>query len=89
MFYCELEAPCHDYIPNANTFSLALKKGPARTRPGQALSRRPFFKRVLLWVVVDVDDVGEAAHVVEDDDDDEDEDASVDLGQGNASVDDA
>ena len=36
-----------------------------------------------------VDDVGEAAHAVEDDDEDEDEDDSVDLRQGNVVIDDA
>ena len=40
-------------------------------------------------VVVDVDDVGAAVHVVEDDGDYEDKDDSVALGQGNVVIDDA
>ena len=88
MFYCGFKAPCHNYIQNPNTFWLAFNKGSKWARRGQALSRRPFFERVLLWVVVDVDDVVEATHVVEDDVDDEDDDDSVDLGQGNVVIDD-
>ena len=88
MFYCGFKAPCHDHLQNPNTFWLAFNKGSKWARLGQALSRRPFFERVLLWVVVDVDDVGEATHVVEDDVDNEDDDDSADLGQGNVVIDD-
>ena len=38
--------------------------------------------------MADVDDVGEATHVVEDDVDNEDDNDSADLGQGNVVIDD-